>query len=139
MKLDNPRKTSSGCVHQTSARIVWPNERRGTLTSAPFICRQLLQLRNLPFSTLPNSPAHSKDCRNLPPSKYLQQCSRDNRFRSKPQLALRDPVHRLAFAALAKKCDAHRERVRSSIRAANEHRQFASSLPVDSVHAHPSA
>src|SRR5438105_5188629 len=87
MKLDNPRNTRRGCVHQTSGRIVCPNERRGMLTSAPFICRQLLHLRNLPFSTLPNFPAHSKDCRNLPPSKYLRQCSRDNRFRSKPQLA----------------------------------------------------
>ena len=25
MKVDNPIKTSSGCIHQTSARMVWPN------------------------------------------------------------------------------------------------------------------
>src|SRR6266446_6716906 len=37
MKIDNPQKTSSGCVHQTSARIVWPNDRRGMAISALLI------------------------------------------------------------------------------------------------------
>ena len=27
MKVDNPMKTSSGWIHQTSARMVWPNAR----------------------------------------------------------------------------------------------------------------
>src|SRR5712675_1707068 len=27
MKVDNPIKTSSGWIHQTSARMVWPNAR----------------------------------------------------------------------------------------------------------------
>jgi len=82
MKLDNPRKTSSGAIHQTSARIFDQMNAR-TLTSAPFICRQLLQLRNLPFSRF-QLPGTSKI---VEPSsfKILQQCSRDNRFRSKPQ------------------------------------------------------
>ena len=34
MKVYNPRKTSSGCVHHTSARIVSPNYRRGMVISA---------------------------------------------------------------------------------------------------------
>src|SRR5437667_11329395 len=42
MKIDSPRKTSSGCNHQMSARIVWPNERRGIVVVVdPFIASQL--------------------------------------------------------------------------------------------------
>src|SRR5436305_10958129 len=42
MKIDSPRKTSSGCNHQMSARIVWPNERRGIVVVVdPFIASRL--------------------------------------------------------------------------------------------------
>src|SRR5207244_10153180 len=138
MNVDNPRKTRSGCSHQTSGRVVSPNDRRGN-AAVPFISRPLLQLAAWPFSMLPNCPARSRDCRSLPPSKRLPQYSHGNHSRNKRLLASRDRVHSPAFAAPAKKCDARRERARSSIPAANEHRQSASARPVYSVHAHSSA
>src|ERR1700704_1911218 len=126
MKIDNPQKTSSGCVHHTSARIVWPNDRRGAAAVVvPFIRRLSLQSETLLFSTLPNYRAHSKDFRSLPLSKCSPRCWRDNRFRNKRPSVSRDRVHLRAFVALAKKRDAHQGRARSSIRAENAHRQFA--------------
>src|SRR4051794_20131809 len=37
IKVDRPRKTRSGWVHQTSGRMVWPNARRGMVSSVEFI------------------------------------------------------------------------------------------------------
>src|SRR2546423_508102 len=140
MNVDKPRNTSNGCSHQTSARIVSPNERRGIVAVVdPFIFRQLLQLAVSLSSTLPSCPARSRDCRSLLLSKCLPRYSHDNHWRSKPLLASRDRVHSPAFAAPAKKCDAQRERARSSIPAANEHRQFAAEPCVCSTHARSSA
>jgi hypothetical protein len=61
MKVDNPKKTSTGWSHQISARIVWPKERRASAVDVvPFIRRPLPQLAASLSSTLPNCPEHSK-------------------------------------------------------------------------------
>src|SRR4029077_354766 len=134
MKVDNPRKTSSGCVHQTSARIVSPNERRGSVAVVdPFIRRSLLPRESSLFSTLPSCPAHSRVRRNLPLSKCSQRCWRDNHFRNKPQLVSLNRVRRFACEAQAEKCGAHRGRVPFSPPPASAHRQSASSLLACSV------
>src|SRR6266404_9399821 len=132
MKIDNPRKTRSGCSHQTSERAVSPNDRRGN-AAVPFISHPLLQLAAWLFSTLPNCPAHSRVCRNLRLSKCSQQCWRDNHFRNKPRSASLNRVRRFACEAQAEKCGAHRERVPFSTPPASAHRQSASSLLACSV------
>src|SRR4030095_4609335 len=110
MKIDNPRKTRSGFSHQTSGRIVSPNERRGSAV-VPFIRRRLLPLAASLFSMLPNCREHSKDRQILPVSKYSQRGWRGNRFRSKPPLTCYDRVRQLVCATPEEKCGGGRGRV----------------------------
>src|SRR5437667_8828060 len=120
MKLDNPRKTSSGCVHLRSARIVSPKERRGNAAVVdPFIGRRLLQWETLLSSTLPNCPERSRVHQTLPVLEYWSRCSRDNRCRNKPLSVARDRVLPFVSAIRAKKYGAHLEHGRASIRPAN--------------------
>src|ERR1051326_9140386 len=42
MNVAKPRNTSNGCSHHTSERIVWPNDRRGSVAVVdPFICTKI--------------------------------------------------------------------------------------------------
>src|SRR5881227_788988 len=93
-------KTKNGWIHQTSARIVSPNERRGVATSAGFIVRPLLQWRSPLFSTLPNYQEHSKALQILPVLEYSWRCSPDNRSRNRPRSVSHDRVRRSAFIQL---------------------------------------
>src|SRR5437763_16963201 len=53
MKVASPINTSKGWVHQTSARMVSPNDRRGSAVVS-FIDYLLLLPAASPFSMLPN-------------------------------------------------------------------------------------
>src|SRR6266496_6314909 len=137
MKVDNPIKTSSGWSHQTSARIVSPNERRGSAV-VPFIRRPLPQLAASPFSTLPNYREHSKAHRNPAVLKGLWRCWRGNRFRNRPPWACCDRALLADCQVPERKCGGRRGHAPSSIHRANAHRQSATKTCVHSTRARSS-
>src|SRR5207248_6655375 len=111
MNVDKPKNTSSGCSHQTSARVVSPNDRRGSVTvGVPFIGRSLLQLEASLSSTLPSCPEHSRVPQIPPVSKYSRRYSSDNRCRNKQPSACCDRVRPFAFSIPEQKCGARRGR-----------------------------
>src|SRR5205809_1270332 len=129
MKIDNPIKTRSGCIHQTSARIVCPNERRGN-AAVSFTGRRLLPRVVLLFSTLPNYLERSKAHRILPASKCWWRCWRDIRSRSKPLSVCYDRVRKPVCATPGEKYGVRQEPALFSILPANEHREPEASISV---------
>src|SRR5207237_4008558 len=118
-----PRKTSSGFSHQTSARMVSPNERRGKVVAVPFIVRPLLRQGTLLSSKPPSCREHSKAVQILLALKRWWQCWRDIRFHNKQLLVWRDPAPPPVSEVPAGKCGALREHARASIRLGSGHRR----------------